>query len=799
MRRNEKKGRAQRVLALFSKKGPRNPSTHGAAPSPDFSTPYLLFLSALAFWCLGFLGITYVLWRRYRETAKGRDREKDSSGPHSLAECEPVDLTSTAMHHQEGVKWLHEIFERTAATFPNRPCFRLAGAPSNSTLTFAEFGLYANAVKQVLLQGSMGDVSSTPATVTQPDSFVALFLPTRGCWEAFVAQLGAWQGGAAVVVLDPELPDEVLRNMIEDCRPVIVLTGCPETLPGCGTTPAEARRRLFRRQASDSDTVRLVGNSSSSPSSDRRNRSCLAEDDNDYVNAPPVFDIVGFLKQAGERVNVGLSATSQPILPQPPETWLDDPAKRFASLYYTSGTTGKPKAVLTAHAGYVNELLARADYVDFIPGLDACAGCASMTWDSSIQETLGAWVAGCLVVKLTQEQIRSGPDLVALLQRERVTQLDCVPSLLPTMTADPQNNLPLLRIVTLGGEAVPKSVVDLWTCGGFRRLITNYGPTEASIEFCQTSLLDTDKHVSLGAPFMNCSVHLLDHTKVSYPAGVPPGEPTPCEQTGTRFYTHMPVVPRGEVGEICLGGIQLAFGYLHQPEATAEKFIYHPDLGRLYRTGDLGLLQEKSNTLLFKGRIDHQVKIRGHRVELQGIETALNQVVMEARQRLSEQTVRMKTPEEGGPSQLATITLDKHVAACTWVVVTKIGEKLVAFLQQQDEDPGAGPRSRTPEPDPGAGPRNANGPTTISPSTFARIYFQRCCRHTQCPPSLYTSRSYPCSRRVEKSTVNPSRTYMRKLLGRRKIPQQSRFIPVPKRRRSTPMSWAASSPPRVEA
>lgn len=182
-----------------------------------------------------------------------------------------------------------------------------------------------------------------------------------------------------------------------------------------------------------------------------------------------------------------------------------DPTKRLCSVYYTSGSTGKPKAVVSAHAGYIYELLARADYVDFLPGLDAEAGCSSLTWDSSIQETMGAWAAGCLAIRLTSDQIKSGPGLVALLQREKATQLDCVPSLLPTLTSNPQEDLPLLRIVTLGGEAVPQAVVDLWARGGYRRIISNYGPTEASIEFCQTTLLEGEE-ITLGTPFMHGEV-----------------------------------------------------------------------------------------------------------------------------------------------------------------------------------------------------------------------------------------------------------------------------------------------------
>lgn len=149
----------------------------------------------------------------------------------------------------------------------------------------------------------------------------------------------------------------------------------------------------------------------------------------------------------------------------------------------------------------------------------------------------------------------------------------------------------------------------------------------------------TTEHVSGILKLLTIQVHVLDHGSISYPDGVPPGEPTVCELPENRFFTDMPVLQRGETGELCLGGPQLALGYLNRPETTAEKFIYHPQLGRLYRTGDLGRMSEKGADFFFQGRIDHQVKIRGHRIELQAVEVALNRVVTEARRAAQEAVV----------------------------------------------------------------------------------------------------------------------------------------------------------------
>ena len=117
-----------------------------------------------------------------------------------------------------------------------------------------------------------------------------------------------------------------------------------------------------------------------------------------------------------------------------PPPWLDDPAQRLATIFYTSGTTGMPKGVECPHAGYVNLALSYADYFDLIPGMDATSLTSSLGYDGSISEMYSAWVSGCAVVMLTKEQIRSGPDLVPVLREAEVTVLFCPPVLLTTLT-----------------------------------------------------------------------------------------------------------------------------------------------------------------------------------------------------------------------------------------------------------------------------------------------------------------------------------------------------------------------------
>ncbi len=281
-----------------------------------------------------------------------------------------------------------------------------------------------------------------------------------------------------------------------------------------------------------------------------------------------------------------------------PPPWLDDPTKRLATLFYTSGTTGMPKGVECPHAGYVNLALSYADYFDLIPGMDATSLTSSLGYDGSISEMYSAWVAGCAVVMLTQEQIRSGPDLVPVLCEAEITVLFCPPVLLTTLTSTPEIDLPypLCRYVVPAGEAFPASLVAPWTRGR-RQIINTYGPTEASTDTSRQSLRPGEP-ITIGSPLANVTYVILEVDQL-HP------------------------LPHGEVGELCVGGVHVARGYRNLPEQTARKFITHPRFGRLYRTGDKCKIDIRTQRVHFLGRIDAQLKVRGHRVEIQAVEDIL--------------------------------------------------------------------------------------------------------------------------------------------------------------------------------
>jgi len=278
-----------------------------------------------------------------------------------------------------------------------------------------------------------------------------------------------------------------------------------------------------------------------------------------------------------------------------PPTWLDDPTQRLATIFYTSGTTGRPKGVECPHAGYVNLALSYADYFDLIPGMDATSLTSSLGYDGSISEMYSAWVAGCAVVMLTREQIRSGPDLVPVLREAEVTVLFCPPVLLTTLTPTPELDLPypLCRYIVPAGEAFPGALVEPWTRGR-RQIINTYGPTEASTDTSRQSLRPGEP-VTIGSPLANVSYVILEAGQL-------------------RPLTH------GEVGELCIGGVHVARGYRNLPEQTARKFITHPRFGRLFRTGDICKIDIRTQRVYFLGRVDAQLKVRGHRLDYQNQE-----------------------------------------------------------------------------------------------------------------------------------------------------------------------------------
>jgi non-ribosomal peptide synthetase-like protein len=218
----------------------------------------------------------------------------------------------------------------------------------------------------------------------------------------------------------------------------------------------------------------------------------------------------------------------------------------------------------------------------------------SIAFDASMEEVWLAFAAGATLVAATAEMVHAGPGLPRMLTEAGVTVLSCVPTLLAMM----EEEMPSVRILILGGEACPPDLVKRWWKPA-RRLYNTYGPTEATV-IATYGECYPDKPVTIGRPLPNYRALILNE--------------------------QLQPVADGEAGELCLGGIGLARGYVGRPELTSEKFIWFSQNGtepeRLYRTGDL-TRWTVDGEIEFLGRIDAQVKIRGFRVELSEIEAVL--------------------------------------------------------------------------------------------------------------------------------------------------------------------------------
>ena len=275
-----------------------------------------------------------------------------------------------------------------------------------------------------------------------------------------------------------------------------------------------------------------------------------------------------------------------------PPNWLT-PAS-LAYTIYTSGTPGTPNAVMIPHRAIVNLIASDLDTFRLTPETRVAQG-SSSAYDSSVEETWLALSAGATVVVMDDDTNRLGPDLIPWLRAERINVFCPPPTLLRATGCDnPAAELPDLKLLYVGGEALPQDLSDRWSAPPLQ-LVNGYGPTECAVTSLRGSM-HPGVPVHIGQPVANLIAHVLD--------------------------SELCPVAADQQGELCLSGVGLALGYWNRPELTAEKFPVHPTLGRLYRTGDL-VHRDPSGNFHYHGRADSQIKIRGYRVELGEIEARL--------------------------------------------------------------------------------------------------------------------------------------------------------------------------------
>jgi amino acid adenylation domain-containing protein/non-ribosomal peptide synthase protein (TIGR01720 family) len=299
--------------------------------------------------------------------------------------------------------------------------------------------------------------------------------------------------------------------------------------------------------------------------------------------------------------------------------------EHLAYVMYTSGSTGMPKGVMVPHRGVGNRVL----WMRAILGLtahDRLLHKASFGFDASVWEMFLPLSSGaCLVVGRPGAQ-HDNAHLVELIIRERLTMVHFVPSLLKLFLEQPGlENCTTVRRVWCGGEAMPLALKQRFYARLAADLYNGYGPTEGTINATYWPCERGDQRgmVPIGRPVANYQIYILD--------------------------PHMRPMPIGVPGELFIGGIGVARGYLARPDLTAERFIPNPFLetkderrrtndeaaarpgvrgpssgDRLYATGDLARYLPDAN-IEFLGRTDQQVKLRGVRIELGEIEAVLRQ------------------------------------------------------------------------------------------------------------------------------------------------------------------------------
>jgi len=272
-------------------------------------------------------------------------------------------------------------------------------------------------------------------------------------------------------------------------------------------------------------------------------------------------------------------------------------ADDLAYVIYTSGSTGWPKGTMLRHRGLCNLTDAQQRAFGVAEG-SRVLQFSPLSFDASVWETFMALRNGATLCLARQEVLASGPELVRLLREEGVTNVTLPPSVLRLL---PEEELPALRTVIAAGEACTPDLVARWAVG--RDFFNAYGPTEttvcASMYRCQAGETGPPP---IGRPIANTELYVLDR--------------------------NMQLLPVGVAGELHVGGVSLARGYLRRPEMTEARFVPHPysedPAARLYKTGDLVRYRADGN-LEFLGRLDQQVKVRGFRIELGEVETVLGQ------------------------------------------------------------------------------------------------------------------------------------------------------------------------------
>ncbi|HYW71641.1 MAG TPA: amino acid adenylation domain-containing protein, partial [Pyrinomonadaceae bacterium] len=344
-----------------------------------------------------------------------------------------------------------------------------------------------------------------------------------------------------------------------------------------------------------------------------------------YVPLDPAYPLER-LRYMMEEINAWVVLTQASVAERLPAHWgqvvcMDDESESFASfpaanpnvevssdnlanLIFTSGSLGAPKATMVTHRGLRNTILSRVAALS-LTASDRILQTTSFSFDASVWEFFAPLAIGARLIMLQPGQHQRPAEIVAMLAEHQVTTVQLPPSWLQ-MVLQERGLVECQRLahVVCGGEIITADLQKQFFATVDANLHNLYGPTETSIDATSWTCdrAGAKRTVPIGKPIANVQVYLLD--------------------------SHLRPVPVGVKGELHIGGVGLARGYLNQPHTTAEKFIPNPFAetpgSRLYKTGDVARYLADGN-IEFCGRNDDQVKIRGFRIEPGEIESVLVQ------------------------------------------------------------------------------------------------------------------------------------------------------------------------------
>ncbi len=403
---------------------------------------------------------------------------------------------------------LCHLFEKQVLRNPNG----IAAIFEGFTITYLELDQRSNQLARYLR-----------ANGVQSETLVGLSLYNG--LDLLVGILGILKSGGGYLPLDPHYPKERIRYMLEDAKPVLLLTE-PEI--------------DFLLEGSGYKTIQIT--------------------------------------DADQMENTPLGGGFEP--------------NQLAYVIYTSGSTGKPKGIMVEHASLTHAAIA---HQGFYPEKPIALMSSGISFDPSLLIIFHTLIAGGIVCIPNREEAIDAEKTIDVIEKHSINFLLCVPSFYGILL-DKSRLMPSLKSVSLAGEVIPNSLLmkhaDL-APNAF--LYNEYGPSEYAIGTTIGKIFDPEfkkiYDITVGKPLPSTEVHILDED--------------------------LQPVAKGEKGELFIGGVGVARGYLNQLELTSEKFINAQNL--LYRTGDYGRLLSDEQ-IEFLGRKDFQVKIRGHRVELGEIE-----------------------------------------------------------------------------------------------------------------------------------------------------------------------------------